>query len=456
MKILNKLSLYLCMAALLATSFVSCNEEDSYSGAIEITNVYLEDASADVTDRLVEFARLGQILRLEGSGFTDVRKVYINGYDTYFNPVMATDGSMIVRVSYDTPTVEASEDVRNTIKLVNDGSSLTYDFNIRSAAPSITRISNTMPVVGEAITVYGTGLTEIESVTFPGDVLVTEGIVSDEDGEFFTLTMPEGVSAAGGSILAIGSNGGAYSSAYFNCKEGVILDFDGTGSQGFWSWSETGSMLNADDLGSASLGEGNVSQGNYVAHHPERLGEFAAAKNRNTEVWTAGNDVDDWRGQLTTAIPATTAASQVAFQFDMYVEGIWTSTGFLKIALINNFNGGEWTNQCYNYVPWIENGEVVDYENAGWVTVTIPFSKFYAFTAETATFEDVLAARESASYKNFGMYFENSDFTLDKVTGLSTDEATELTSSATSVKVYTDNWRVVPLAKPAYSDFPTE
>ncbi|MFV0554900.1 MAG: glycan-binding surface protein [Mangrovibacterium sp.] len=461
MKTINKLSWSLLAVLFLVVGFTSCDDEESYSGAISISKVYLEDATSEVVDREVEFARLGQIIRLEGSGFSDLRKVYINGYDTYFNPVMTTDGSMVLRVSYDTPLVEATDDVRNTIRLVNDGNSLNYEFTIRAALPNISSISHTMPAVGELITVYGSGLTDIESVTFPGDIVVTEGITSDEDGAFFTIAMPEGVAAEGGSIFASGSNGGAYSAAYFNCKSNVILDFDGTGSQGYWGWSETGSMLDKTDLGTAALGEGNLSQGNYVNHHPERKGTFPAAKNRNTEVWTAGNGVDDWRGQLTEAIPASTLVSQVAFQFDMYVDGIWTNTGFLKIALINNFNGGEWTSTCYNYVPWIEGGKVVEYENAGWVTVTVPFSQFYSYakdagTDEEATFEKVLAARENASYKNFGMYFENSDFTLDKVTGSTADAETEMTSAETDVKVYTDNWRVVSLAKPTYSDFPTE
>ena len=43
---------------------------------------------------------------------------------------------------------------------------------------SITKISNCMPNVGEPIIVYGSGLTEIAKVVFPGNVVVTEGIIS--------------------------------------------------------------------------------------------------------------------------------------------------------------------------------------------------------------------------------------------------------------------------------------
>jgi hypothetical protein len=155
---------------------------------------------------------------------------------------------MLLQVSGDTPTTEAEETERNTIRLVKTGTEKVVPLEIRAAAPSISRISHTMSLAGEEITIYGTGLVEIEKVVFPGDVEVTEGIVSDEDGRFVTVTVPEGVSEEGGSVFVFGTNGSAYSPAYFNFKSGVILDFDGRGQQGFWGWSETGSMINDEDL----------------------------------------------------------------------------------------------------------------------------------------------------------------------------------------------------------------
>lgn len=435
--------------------FTSCDNDDDATGSpITVSKVYLEDAKSDVPDREVTFARLGQLIRIEGSGFTGLKKVYINGYATYFNPVYVSDNSIIVSVSKDTPTMEADESVRNTIRLVKDASETVFDFSIRSGAPSITSISNTMPQAGEPIIVYGSGLNEIAKVVFPGDVTVTEGITSDVDGKYFMVTVPAGVSDDGGAIFAEGSNGGAYSPAYFNYKKGVILNFDGKGSQGSWSWSATGSMLNADDLKSAKVGEGNASQGNYCVLPPTRLASIAAGKNRASEVWTAGNGVDDW-SEATLGIPYTTLVANVAVQFDIYVPEAWSESGFLKICLQNGFNGGEWERDCYNYVPWIVNKEVVPFQTTGWQTVTIPFNKFYKYASDAAlTFADVVATRTAASYCNFGFYFENSTFTLDKVTGSSTDKEKEFVSKETSVRIYIDNWRIVPLNTPTYSDFP--
>lgn len=438
-----------------ALCFTSCdNEEDVAGSPITVSKVYLEDSKSDIPDREVTFARLGQLIRIEGSGFTGLKKVYINGYSTYFNPVYVSDNSLLVSVSKDTPTADADASVRNTIRLVKDATEVAFDFTIRSGAPSISRISNTMPQAGEPIIVYGAGLTEITKVVFPGNVAVTEGITSDVDGKYFMVTVPAGVSADGGAIFAEGANGGAYSPAYFNYKKGVILDFDGKGAQGSWGWSETGSMLDATDLKSVKVGEGNVSQGNYCVLPPTRLATISAAKNRAAEVWTAGNGVDDW-SEAALGIPFTTPVADVAVQFDIYVPQAWSESGFLKICLQNGFNGGEWERDCYNYVPWISNKEVVPFQTTGWQTVTIPFSKFYKYASDAAlTFADVVATRTAASYCNFGFYFENSSFTLDKVTGSSADKETEYVAKETSVRVYIDNWRIVPLNIPTYSDFP--
>ncbi len=439
----------------LSLFFSSCNnDDDAYSGTITISNVYLQDQESSVPNREVTFVRLGQTIRIEGTGFTDLRKIEINGFDTYFNPVLTTDINVILQVDDDTPIIDADSSVRNTIHFYNDGSEAEISFEIRDAAPSVTSISNTLPNAGESITIYGVGLTEITRIVFPGDVEVTTGITSDEEGEYCTVTVPDGVSDEGGSIFIEGSNGGAYSPAYFNFTKGIILDFDGNGTQGSWDNGSAG-MITSDDLESASIGAGNTSQGYYVPHRPDTLEQFEAASNRCSEVWTAGNDVDDWRTQLKDYIPTTTPVSDVAFQFDIYVPVEWDESGFLKICLINAFSGGEWAGYCYNYVPWIVDGEVVPFQTDGWITVTVPFSDFYEFSEDpdSYTFEDVIAARENSSYKNFGFYFENSNFTLDQITEIETDEETEFTSVATDIQVYTDNWRVVPLETPTYSDF---
>ncbi|GAA5021064.1 hypothetical protein GCM10011506_03490 [Marivirga lumbricoides] len=427
----------------------ACSEDDFEGAPITVNAIYLQDVNSEVEDREVTFVRLGQLIRIEGSGFRGLKRVFINGYQTGFNPAYLSDNSFLIRVSPDTPTIEASDDVRNKITLANDSYETTIDFEIRSSAPSISSISHTMPNPGELITVYGSGLIEVTKVIFPGEVEVTEGITFDEeDGEFFTVTMPEGVAETGGSILIETANGDAASPAYFNFKQGVILNFDGMGEM-----AQFGNTITSDQLESAVIGEGNVSQGTYVPHRTADIAAFPAGSNRLSEVFTTGEE--NWRTQFTDFFPASTALEELAFQFDIYVPNEWES-GYLQILLINNFNGGEWTGGTYNYVPWIVDGEREPFETDGWITVTVPFTDFYLFEDddEEFTFEDVLTLRETADYANFGIFFNNTDVNLGNVTRGSSEVI--FPAFETSVDVYTDNWRIVSLEVPTITDFPEE
>ena len=345
---------------LLALCFTSCNDDDDkiQSTTINVEQIYLEDYKSVVPDRPVDFARLGQLIRIEGEGFLGLKKLYINGYDTYFNTAYITDRSMLVTILPKTPVVEAEEDVRNTIRFVKDNTELVYSFVIRSASPSVLSINNTLPLAGERVIVYGSGLHETSLVTLPDGTTVTD-IDSDEDGEWYAFTMPSGV-AKGGSIYSEGANGTAASPEYFNNSDCIVLDFDGNGSQGFWSWSETGSMINGDDLVDDPT---NSGRGKCVPIIPERLlaNGIAAGKSRATECWTAGtgNEHDDWT-RMFDYIPSTTPLTDVAFQFDVYVPEAWVGSVHLQICLFNNFNyGGIGSDdvadnkQISFYVPWI-------------------------------------------------------------------------------------------------------
>jgi hypothetical protein len=421
--------------AVFAFMFNSCenNDDKATSAPVKITKVYLEDAQSSVPDREVTFARLGQTIRLEGSGFTGVTKVYINGYDNYFNPVFVTDNSMWITISQDVPTIDAPEDVRNTIRVVKSASNFfVFPFEIRSAAPTITSITHTMPKAGDKITIYGTGLQGITSITFPGNVVVTDGIISDnEKGEFCIVTVPEGVSDDGGSLLVIGANGGAYSPACFNFKNGVFHDFDNVNN---YSWAS-----GIDDAGTAltelipNSGEGPKSQGGYQCFN--KNGDTIAA-NVDIRYWTNSSS---WPSALLSVIPASTSTSDCGVQMDIYVEGVWNS-GVIRMVMAD---GSGTDRYCMIYRPWYVNEKVVPFQNPGcWFTVTLPFSLSEDY--EGKTFGDVVNSMMNATYKQSGPWFHNIGVTdvFDPV--------------ATNVKVYFDNLRVVPLNTPTYSDFPEE
>jgi len=449
--------------ALSSTTLTSCteNDGDSYSGgdaAVVVNKIYLEDPESTVPDREVSFARLGQTLRLSGLGFGGTKKILVNGYDTYFNTALATDNSMILQLLSKTPVSTAPDSVRNKIQFVKDNGTSTYDFVIRAASPQISSISNTLPQAGEIVVVNGINLQETSKVTLPGGVEVTSITNSkgDDAGKWFSFVMPSGVTE-GGSITTEGANGTAVSAEFFNNKNCIILDFDGSGTQGFWSWSHTGSMINKDsDLVADPL---NSGRGYVCPMVPARMqvDGVAAGKNRASEVWTSGNGnaMDDWT-RMYKYIPQTTPLTDVAFQFDIYVPDGWSNTGYIQVNLANNssFTGygsdeSKKIGVAY-FIPWLTNNGVSSFKTTDWQTVTIPFSQFGKFATEiadgkTPTFQELVEYRNSADYKNFGLAFINGDFTYS---------GTEYKSLVCKQKIYVDNFRVVPCKSNVVSDFP--
>ncbi|MBQ8672746.1 MAG: hypothetical protein IJ511_01615 [Bacteroides sp.] len=456
----------LCLAAL-SVGFSACNEDDEYFDSkyqdtpIVINKIYLEDAESSVPDRLVEFARLGQMIRVEGSGLMGMKKVYINGYDTYFNRAYVSDNSMLIQINSKTPVVDAEPEERDIIRFVKDNTETAYNFTIRAASPSVSGINTTLPMPGEIVIVSGTNLHETSSVTLPDGTQVTN-ITNDEDGEWYSFVMPEGVSETGGSILSEGAHGSAKSPACFNERRGIILDFDGTGVQGGWSATYTSDDLTTDPL--------ETGRGNVVSAIPaSALEEGGIQSGANGKGWfTAGGEKGAWSDatenwtRFYDLIPAETPVSNIALQFDVYVPEPW-STGMLEFTFQNNLSSYGYgstetkntTNIAYPtavlWIPWLVDGEVVPYQSEGWTTITIPISSVgkYQDTESAYTFADVVADRAVASYANFGMFFVNGDV-VDEELGYN------FAATAFNQNIYVDNWRLVPFETFIISDYPED
>lgn len=442
---------YITLLLLSVFVFTACSDDDGAGSAtMSISKVYLEDAKSTVTDREVSFARLGQLLRIEGSGFTGLKKVYINGYDTYFNGALLTDNNIWVTLNIKTPITNAVDSLRNTIVLVKDNSSLTYHFTIRASSPSVTSVDNTLPMAGEKVTVYGSNLQETNKITLPGGVEVTDNIINDAEGKWYSFIMPEGVTESG-SITSEGANGTAVTPAYFNNNNCYIINFDGKGVQGSWS-----ATYSADDLVDDPL---NSGRGKVAQIVPDELKGGANAKG----FWTSGNDepTDDWT-RMTEFIPANTPVDSIALQFDVYVPQTWSLSGQMEITLQNNlanygYGSGntkynaDYINQAYAWVPWLdrETGKVTPFTTGSrWQTVTIPLSEFGNYTNKDKawTFKNVIDDKNGGSYRNFGFLFVNPDLKYSE----------DLTYTATGIsglKIYVDNFRLVPITAKSVSDF---
>ena len=342
---------------------------------------------------------------------------------------------MLVNVSRDVPTIDAAEEVRNTIRLEKSTSNIfTYSFEIRASAPTITNVSHTMPQAGEVITIYGAGLQGVENITFPGNITVSQGIVSDdEEGKFCIVTVPAGVSNDGGSLLVIGANGGAYSPAYFNFRKGLLHDFDNVNN---YSWSN-GEI--SDDLTDMIPAEGNGPKSQGIYRSLNKDAKTIAASDASVDVTRYWINNSVWGTILNNSvIPGSTPSDQVAVQMDIYVEGEWNS-GNIRFVVADGYGASRY---CMLYAPWESGGQRVAFENLGsWFTITMPFSDSEDF--EGVDFQSILNTVAGVTYAQSGPWLENGPFN-----GLPAED--------TNVNVYFDNIRVVPLNTPAYSDFPED
>ena len=480
--------IWLTAIVLMSAGFSSCNDDDEYfddkyqGRKIVVEKVYLEDVKSSVPDREVSFARLGQMIRLEGQGFMGMKKVYINGYETYFNRAYVSDKSMLITLNSKTPITEADEAVRNTIRLVKNDTETVYEFEVRAAFPSITSVSNTLPSAGQKVTVYGSSLHETSLITLPGGVQVTEDIENDPKGEWYSFVMPSGVTEAG-CIQSDGANGKAQSPDYFNNRNCMILDFDGNGVQGFWGSSNKDddgnikpgvSMIYDTDLVDDPLAAG---YGKVCQIIPQRLlneGGISSAKPRATEVWTTGNkhETEDWT-RMTPFIPAETPLTDVALQFEVYIPNPWAATGQIVITLVNNvtfsgYNGDERNSNTYFFIPWLTTDEAgvpvsTPFFTKGWTTVTIPLSEFNNYKkiledkeAVAPTFADVINLRNEASNQQFGMSFVNSDIEVSYKNDKGKDAVAKFPSALSTQEIYLDNWRIVPYKLVTISDYPED
>ncbi len=451
----------LCLA-LAALTFTACSDDDNggSSAQMQINKIYLENVDDEVNqDRPVEFARLGQLLRIEGSGFSGLKKIYVNGYETYFNNAMMTDNNVWVTLNSATPVDKADPDVRNTIVFYkSDSNQLVYEFTIRAAAPSVTSVDNTLPKAGETVTVYGANLQETTSVILPDGTEITSGITSDEDGKWYSFTVPSSADLTkSGSVTSVGANGTAKTPTYFNDFGNYITDFDNNGGLGSWS-----ATYGTDDLVDDPL---NTGRGKVALLAPmSALNAGGLDAGANGKYWATagnGNADDDWSRMYAT-IPAETKASDLAIQFDIYCPEPWDLTGQLEISLQNNLSNYGWGSGCTKFsdeytntasvwVPWLneEDGSHKAWSTGErWQTITIPMTAFGNYDpteAPDVTFQKIVEDRNGGSYRNFLVFLANSDIEFSK----------ELTYKASTFnqKIYVDNFRVVSTKSITVKDF---
>ena len=356
---------------LLAVAVISSCSDDT---PVSVSRICLHQ-TGDTKTELTEI-RLGENIRIEGSGFATTRAIYCNGKEVGgINRNLITDTNIIFTVPQSTPVgseVENIEDL-NTIRIVTESDNYVYRIAILCGKPTITGISHTLAKAGQRIEIYGTNLRGLSTVTFPGDVAVEAGgFTESEDYTTISLVVPEGGDRIPGAVCVEGVSGGAYSYDYVNCGEGIFLSAFDPDADAFTKIGTSG--------GSAAIQHAPV---------PEVAGEYPGAPSAYCAIPSSPADLDPEAmdgqnagfiefnpvdalnivtGNPSSGITRDTPCNELAFQLDYYMLTPWT-TGAFRIEL--EANNTDYRATAYS---WWGDGVLAPVEFDGWRTLTLPCS----------------------------------------------------------------------------------
>nr|WP_314495932.1 IPT/TIG domain-containing protein [uncultured Chryseobacterium sp.] len=173
---------------LTATLWSACsnddNEENGTSNpSIEFVaaSVNTDGSPSNLTPTTVGFANNTYIIR--GKGFSNLKNIYFNNYESYFNPTLVTDNNIIVSINEKTPY----SNVNNKLKLVTASGTVEYDFVIAPPAPLFNGFQSINAADGSSIIIKGNYF--VNPMVKVGDTQAT--IVSSTLTQI-TATLPAG------------------------------------------------------------------------------------------------------------------------------------------------------------------------------------------------------------------------------------------------------------------------
>ena len=431
MKRMNSIRMWFC--TLLAIAFISSCSDDT---PVSISRIYTHQ-QGNTTTELTEI-RLGENIRIEGSGFATTKAVYCNGKEVSgINRNLITDTNIIFTVPQSTPIgseVENAEDL-NTIRIVTESDNYVYRIAILCGRPSISGVSHTLAKAGEHIEIYGSNLRGLSTVTFPGNVVVEAGdITESEDYKTLSLIVPEGGDQIPGAICVEGVSGGAYSYNYINCNGGAFLSafdpnvdaFTKIGTSGgsavivqntavdeFDGYPEAPSVYCAIPKEPATLDPVAMDGQNagFIEFNPTKALSIVA------------DDPDS-------GITRDTPCENLAFQLDYYMLTPWT-TGAFRIEL--EANNTDYRATAYS---WWEDGALAPVEFNGWRTLTLPCSDMPALEDVTLgeAMEDLQSVSRALLIFRMGRFDNHRGETMS------------------NCQIYVGNVRLVPYTKQTYSN----
>lgn len=408
----------------------SCSDDESVS----VTRVCTQKVGNTETE--LTRVRLGEKIRIEGSGFASTKAVYCNGTEvTGVNSNYITDNNIIFTIPKTIPTGTEVKDesVRNTIRIVTKHDDFVFPFAILAAAPTVTDVSHTMPRTGEWIEIYGTDLKDIEKVTFPGSIVSTNIKVNSSYTTLF-VQVPDGVENESGTLTIEGANGGGYSYDNFNFKSGLFIV----------KFGEDPEDKKAYNYGRVSISDNTMTVMPAGVDGPKSPDVYRSIPKEPAEIPTTEKEIGgftffpDKAIQIvlnacaeSKVITEDTPCNELAFQCDYYVNVPWQA-GALRLEL----DGKRSTP-----LPWVVNGAIVPVDfKSGWRTITWPIADITDYATLTLG-----ALRDRLSSKSGIIYWKCGNF-QDKSGNWFSGNAMN------NAQMSFGNFRLVPYVKKSYKN----
>ncbi|WP_379963030.1 IPT/TIG domain-containing protein [Epilithonimonas sp. UC225_85] len=172
---------------LIVTLWSACSNDDegniATAPSIEFVaaSVDANGAPSNLTPTTVGFANNTYVIR--GKGFSSLKHIYFNDFESYFNPTLVTDNNIIVSINENTPY----SNVSNKLKLVTGSGTVEFDFVIAPPAPVFNGFQSVNTADGGNIVIKGNYF--VNPTVKVGDATAT---VVSTDLTHITATLPAG------------------------------------------------------------------------------------------------------------------------------------------------------------------------------------------------------------------------------------------------------------------------
>jgi hypothetical protein len=364
------------LVAVVALGLVSCDSLSGGSGNpigdlnedLSISRVQLHPDSAMGDLPQPDTLSPGDRLAIEGSNMNSVGNVYFLGYEGDFNPALSSENYMIATIPGDLPFGElslAALDSLDAIRVTNNASEAAYnEVPVLPGPPAPESMSNEYAEPGEEVTITGSALYLVQSVTFPdGTSVPGEEIETTTDGLEATFTLPNSLTPEPGPLTYTTAGGTSESSPRFMYREqrGMLLNWDDHTSWAGWGATvatSSDSQFGSGAEGSFAIlgGQGEIPVGDNSWYNGSQ------AINLNNQEWVAPENLSEQPGNF-------------AVKFEMNIAEEW-NTGNVIIHIhetTQNYQSG----YGYRVQPWLRDDGTVQAVNwQGWRTFTIPLSEF--------------------------------------------------------------------------------